>query len=205
MADFHAIHSVGDALVSYLGKAFQIGKPIAGLDECQFVLLSSEQISADVDSDKAISRPAVSLYLYRVTVNEHLRNQLPAAGPFQTGLSLPLDLHYLVTIWGNSVFEDHVLLGWVMHKFHTRPMLGVPELPPESKFRPGDIVHVIPAELSNEDLMRIWEALRRPYTLSVSYIARAVRIDAAPAVDQSAEKPVIERKFEFTKGPGETK
>ena len=44
--------------------------------------------------------------------------------------------------------------------------------------------------------MRIWDALRRPYSLSVSYIARVVRID--PDETAKAAKPVVIRHFDVS-------
>jgi hypothetical protein len=54
---------------------------------------------------------------------------------------------------------------------------------------------VIPAELTTEDMMRIWDALDPPCRLSVSYIARLVRLD--PDTMEAAGPPVVARRFAY--------
>ena len=56
------------------------------------------------------------------------------------------------------------------------------------------MIQIIPAELSNEDLMRIWDALTPSYRLSISYIARSVRIE--PDVLQE-NKPVVATRYDY--------
>jgi len=66
-----------------------------------------------------------------------------------------------------------------MRELYQHPLLDVATLSPEAGWSAADMVQVIPAELSTEDLMRIWDALEPSYRLSVSYIARMVRLDVA--------------------------
>ena len=56
------------------------------------------------------------------------------------------------------------------------------------------MIQLIPAELSTEDIMRIWDALEPSYRLSVSYIARVVRIDST-RVEQV--RPVVATRFSY--------
>ena len=60
----------------------------------------------------------------------------------------------------------------------------------------AESVQITPAELSNENLMRIWDALSPSYRLSTSYVARAVRVDAQP---QAESRPVVSTRFGFEK------
>lgn len=39
-----------------------------------------------------------------------------------------------------------------------------------------EILTITPSEMSNEDLMRIWDALDQPYTNSVPYVVRTIRL-----------------------------
>lgn len=74
-------------------------------------------------------------------------------------------------------------------------MLSISSLSPDAGWNPSDVVHIIPAELSNEDVMRIWDAIEPPYRLSVSYIARVVRIDPDEIVES---RPVVATRLSFT-------
>ena len=56
------------------------------------------------------------------------------------------------------------------------------------------MIQIISAELSTEDVMRIWDALDPPYRLSVSYIARLVRLD--PDAQRQA-RPVVTPRLDY--------
>lgn len=190
MANFFAIHSLGESLVEYLWRAYE---PVQEkysdlLPTCTFSLLSSDEMSADT----APEPPAISLYLYRVTVNEHLRN-VPRVTEPDKPPPLALDLHYLITAWADKADDEQRILGWVLHTLHSRQTLGSSDLTTEGGWSQGDTIQLIPAELSNEDLMRIWDALDRPYHLSVSYIARVVLIEATG--DAGSPKRVVARRL----------
>jgi hypothetical protein len=119
----------------------------------------------------------LSLYLYRVTMNEYLRNVPRINQTFEDAAPLAVDLHYLLTVWANNALAEHTILAWAMRELYRRPILDKSSLSSEADWGTADVIQLIPAELSNEDIMRIWDALEPPYHLSVSYIARVVRID----------------------------
>jgi hypothetical protein len=126
-------------------------------------------------------------------VNEHLRNAKRANDPSGSSPPLSLDLHYLLSVWADNAMDEHVLLAWALDQLHRHPVLDVSALTPEAEWTTGDFIQLIPAELSTEDLMRIWDALDPAYRLSVSYIARVVRIGG-----QAAEgAPSVASRFGF--------
>ena len=186
MADFRAIHSVGDSLITYLRNSYPLGDEIS----CGFQLVASGELTDTFDPS-----PAITLYLYRVDINEHLRNRVPSRGPSDARSPLSLDLHYLLTIWGNSAADEQTLLGWAMRQLHALPVLDVSSLTPGGGWTPGDVVHWIPAEITHEDMMRIWDALVPPYRLSFDYIARVVSIDPE---EGPTGRPVVASRFAFT-------
>lgn len=203
MANFAAIHSVGESLVSYLRHAY-LALPaeqkalIPGVQG--FSLLSSKEMGSNPNAATEPPRPSLSLYLYRVTVNEHLRNQPHAQGPVDTPPPLALDLHYLLTVWAEEARDEHRLMGWAMHRLHTHQVLSASDLNADGGWGPEDTIQLIPAELSNEDLMRVWDALQRPYTLSSSFIARVVRLEVEPST--ASGKPVVARRLGFEQRRG---
>ena len=186
MANLRAIHSVGTSLITSLRNAYP--QPLRTEFPCTFTLLSSGEMATET----ANLGTTLSLFLYRVTQNEHLRNR--QAGYPRNGTPLSLDLHYLLTVWATSAQAEHSILGWALRELYARPVLDASSLTPESDWSPADVVQLIPAELSTEDMMRIWDALEPSYRLSVSYIARVVRIDA-PAGRE--ERPVVATRFEI--------
>jgi hypothetical protein len=142
----------------------------------------------------------LSLYLYRVTMNEHLRNIARVNGFTDNDVPLSIDLHYLLTVWANNAVAEHTILAWAMRELYLHPVLDISSLSPEAGWTAGDVVQLIPAELSNEDVMRIWDALEPPYRLSISYIARVVRIDADTTEDS---RPVVATRFSYSDKKGQ--
>jgi hypothetical protein len=189
MANLHAIHSVGESIrrslrVAYERATFDLKPP------CDFTLLSSNQINE-------LDQPGtqLSIYLHRVSVQETLRN---ATHLDQTGrirpLPLTIDLHYLFTVWASDALHEQLILAWTMRQLHTLPILDASSLLPDADWDPDETVQLIPSELSTEDMMRIWDALDPPYHLSVSYVARVVRIDPDESV---TGQPVVATRFAY--------
>jgi hypothetical protein len=191
MANYLAVYAVGSSLVTYLSNAYTLARaaPSSPLPACDFALLSSGELQKESPTTATLT-----LYLYRVIMNEHLRNTVrdPAAGDFPP---LALDLHYLLNVWSDQASVEHTVLAWAMRELYHHETLSASDLQPDPGWDPSDLIQVIPAELSNEDLMRIWHAINLPYRLSVSYIARVVRIDqdTPPAMP----KPVVARHLGF--------
>jgi uncharacterized protein DUF4255 len=183
-----AIHSVGQSLVTYLTNTYPA--ELREHHDCAFTLLSSADLAQD-----EIEPTKVSLYLYRVTMNEHLRSARRGLDAAHDGTPLSVDLHYLLTVWAGTALEEQIILAWAMRQLQQHPVLDRSSLSPEADWNPGEFIQVIPAELSNEDVMRIWDALQPSYRLSVSYIARVVRIDADAV---PAAPPVVATRFEWT-------
>ena len=187
MANQFAIHSVGESLRRYLESSYP--ESLRTANSCNFRLVSSGEIN-----DPSSFGTSLSLYLYRVTMNEHLRNMPRTYDPSDAQAPLAVDLHYLMTVWANNALAEQTILSWAMRELYRHPILDKSSLSSEADWNAADIVQLIPAELSNEDIMRIWDALNPPYHLSVSYIARVVRIDM-DAFESS--RVVVANKFSY--------
>ena len=171
MANEFAIHSVGESIVTMLDRAYPAN--LRAKHPCDFRLVSTHELATD--GEPAVT--TLSLMLYRVTMDEHLRN-IPRRGrsPESTP-PLALDLHYMLTVWADKAEPEQVIAAWAMRQLHEYPVLERSSLSADADWTNEDHVHIIPAELTNEDIMRIWDALPATYRLSMSYIARVVRID----------------------------
>jgi hypothetical protein len=185
MANLFAIHSVSASLMTYLRNAYP--EPLRSDHPCDFMVISSGEIEEPENFGTA-----VTLYLYRVTVDEHLRNLPAHHRPHNPAHPVSLNLHYLLSIWADSALAEHTILAWVMSELNQHPVLDNANLSPEADWRPGDQVNIVPVELSTEDLMRIWDTLLPNYRLSVPYIARVVRIDP---VFRPESEPVVATRF----------
>lgn len=191
MANVLAVHSVGESIATYLSRSYP--EPLRTDYPCEFSLLSSGEL-IDTSDYGGTELSKLSLVLYRVTMNEHLRNAPRSGSSLGANVPLALDLHYLLTVWASSAAAEHTILAWTMRQLFLNPILDMAFLSAEGGWNAGDVVQLFPAELSNEDIMRIWDALEPPYRLSVSYVARVVRIDADRATDAA---PVIATRFSY--------
>jgi hypothetical protein len=140
----------------------------------------------------------VNLFLYRVTENGSLKNQMiPGQGhPSEYGHPpLSLVLHYLVTAYGatddNGVVNEtrsQFLLGAAMRVFHDHPVITenlVTIQPPtgqtvlhQSLRGEFEKIKLTLDPISLEDLSKVWTALTRPYRLSAAYSVSVVQIES---------------------------
>lgn len=170
MSNVFAIHSFGESLRTYLQNSYP--PDLRAAVPCEFRLVSSADLTDTSELDGVLT-----LYLYRITMNEHFRGARRPVDAAHENVPLSIDLHYLVTPWAKGAFNEHTILAWTMRQLQQHPVLDQSSLSPEAAWRPGEYIQVIPAELSTEDIMRVWDALEPAYRLSVSYIARVLRID----------------------------
>lgn len=187
MAQLGAIYSVGDSIATFLTRTFPESVRDVINTVPTFQVVSSGQLAAD----GADFSTGVTLYLYRVTLNEQLRN---AHGRSHQRVHLPLslDLHIMMTVWAGTPLIELTLLAWVMRQLHLHPLLDAGRLSPDGGWQPGEVVHVVPAELSNEDMMRIWDALAPTYRLSQTYVARVVQLEPDEGIEAA---PVVARRL----------
>lgn len=192
MANVFAVHSVGDSVMTYLRTVYEQFRQSFPEEnrppQASFDVLSSGGINS-IDNPPL----TLSLFLYRVAMNEHLRETPRPERPGDRRPPLSLDLHYLMTIWSDNPVDEHMILAWAMLQLHQHPVLDLSSLTPAGGWGPGDFVQFIPSELTNEDMMRIWDALTPPYRLSTAYTARVVRVDSEPGPEG---RPVVATRFD---------
>ncbi|MFN8468447.1 MAG: DUF4255 domain-containing protein [Caldilineaceae bacterium] len=185
MANVLAVHSAINSLVTYLRNSYP--DPPPGGFACKFRLLSSGEMESIDEAETTIT-----VYLHRVTLNDHMRNKERSHGATQP--SLWLDLHFMLTIWTSNAPAELTVLAWAMRQLHQNPVLNAAILSPDGGWDVHDVVQVTPAELTNEEVMRVWDRLKPSYRLSVPYMARVVRIDPDKSVDG---QPVVVTDFGY--------
>jgi uncharacterized protein DUF4255 len=189
MANLFAIHSVGNSVVTFLRNSYPDSLRTA--HPCEFRLLSSGEVAAEpVDMPTTLS-----LLLFRVTVNDHLRNTGRTGDGYDVHVPLSLDLHYLLTVWASNALAEHSILAWAMRQLQLRPVLDFSTLSPEAGWDLAETVQLVPTDLTTDEIMRLWDALKPGYRLSVAYVARVVRIDGEPEPDAP---PVVATRFSWT-------
>jgi hypothetical protein len=161
------------------------------------------------DSSNGTPGAGVNIYLYQVTPNAARRNaDLPTRGEDGRLVHRPqvaLDLHYLLSFYGNEVqLEPQRLLGSVVRTLHTRPILtrqmvrdtvgdaSNAFLASSNLADEVESIKFAPSSFSLEELSKLWSVFFQvPYTLSVAYQASVVLIE--PEVQAQKALPVRER------------
>jgi hypothetical protein len=143
--------------------------------------------------DQDAAGASLILFLYRVMPNPSLRNRehrvpadVPPPSVIVFGNSLPLDLHYLVTV-GTTPGDDEEslleVLGGAMQSLQLDPDLTGPVVGHET-------VHLSLDPLTTEETSRIWALFPTAnYRTSIAYIASPVWID--PKVPATLGAPVV--------------
>lgn len=185
MANYRAIHAVGESLRSFLRNTYPSDLPTFDIQ-----LMSSGKLAETEDLNNTLT-----LFLHRVTVNEHLRNVRQSNEFPAKGVPLSIDLHYLMSVWADSAMNEQLVLGWAMRQLHLHSTLDASFLSAGAEWQPGEVIQLTPVDLTNEDIMRIWDKLKPSYRLSVAYVARVVRIEADRTPDQ---RPVVATRFDYS-------
>lgn len=172
MSDYTAIRGVTrtlrDLLVEHITDSSD-----PGLNGVTIDLRSPREMREDSQAQ------GVSLWLYRIVRNGFTLNK-PGERPAPTQLRrrpLPIDLYFLITPVAANSDDEQLLLGRVLQVFNDHPMLRGALLS-DSLAGGSEELRLTLEPLSLEELTRVWDALKEPYQLSVSYLVQVVDIDS---------------------------
>jgi hypothetical protein len=189
MADYRAVSAVCSAVVRLLQTAY---RPELFDSTLQFEVYRTAGFASPMSA-------GVSLFLYRAMVNS-VRRTYPAR-PTPDGRmrrpQLPLDLHFILTPWAGEASQEQEILGWMMRTIEDHPLLpaGLLNSLTPGVFDDDDSVEIVPGDLSNEELFRIWDVLPTDFQVSVPYVARVVRIDSE--LLEAEGEMVLTRELDF--------
>jgi hypothetical protein len=159
----------------------------------------------------------LNLFLYQVTPNQGWRNAgLASHGARGERLSNPplaLDLHYMLTAYGQVDLNAEILLGYAMEILHDTQVLSrsairrslspnnpinVALIPEDGQGRAAadladqiEAIKIVPHYLSADELSRMWTAMQARYRPTVAYQVSTVLIQAARPV--RVAPPVLTR------------
>lgn len=160
-------------------------------------------LAAPPEIGTEVSKLRLSLWLYFVTENEHVKNRPPTFAPDGTIKPPPLalTLYFLATpLAGHNDAEDvnaaasaaQTILGAVLEAFHNRPIIRLQQPATATTPATNEELHLSLCRLSLEELTRVWEALKHSYRLSVCFKVNVVRIESG---NITFGQPVVEREF----------
>lgn len=192
MSSFRVLAVASEGLRRLLWSSISVDpvtQPLVGTEDA-IVFLNPTATALD-------SARRLSLWLYHVTEDEHVKNVPPARlGDGTTRMTpLALDLYYLLTPFAASGEADHLLLGKAMQTFHDTATTRVVDT------TTGDVNEELRISLyrrSLDEISQVWQALREPYRLSVCYQVRITHLDSS-RVDTTAR--VIDVAADWTPAP----
>ena len=190
VADFTGIFSVGKSLEQFLENSFPSDLKTK-FSPVKFQLVASAQIAGE---DQTALDQLVTIFLHRITINENFRGATQLQQGSNKKPVLYVDLHYLITYWGIDPEAEQTILGWVMTQLQSAPILDSSILAPGKIWDTDESIQLVPADLSLEDILRIWDALGPKYRLSLCYIARVLRLDTGV----TPGPPVVATRFQYT-------
>ncbi|HEV7215342.1 MAG TPA: DUF4255 domain-containing protein [Chloroflexota bacterium] len=166
----------------------------ASVGEVTVSALPPDRIAAGPDE-----RSRLNLFLYRITPHAALRGARNGAAK---GRMLALDLHYLLTAYGEQDFQAEILLGNAVQLLLETPVLTrrsieqtlasagengrKATLPPTlatltATALPEQMerLEITPEFLSTEETSRLWSALQARYRTSAAYKVSSVLMETA--------------------------
>ncbi|MDY6818784.1 MAG: DUF4255 domain-containing protein [Halobacteriales archaeon] len=189
MATANAIANIGLTLIERL----RAGLP-SSVADADVELMSP----ADLDKNSTVR---LTLHLYEVDENEHMRNvEPPATGAtVETTQPLRLDLRYLLTAYPSDVKDEtantedqHEVLGRAMQILREDTIIPGPEM--EGSFDDDEAIHISILPESTNVAVNVWNTFEnQPYRPSVAYLVTPVIIES------SREQPiqrVVEQEYQ---------
>lgn len=191
MASSQAIAATGQAIIRMLADS----RPQPEFTTARFELYQLNDFQNPMEE-------GISFYLYRVAVNGARRNVPPTVGPdgIRHRPPIPLDLHYVASVWAKSAVKQQRLLGWAIRQLEDVPILPAGLLnqfgPEPDVFKPNETVEIILEQMNLQDWNNLWGATKTQPPLSVGYVARMVGIDSTVSL---SETPVQTREIGYGK------
>lgn len=192
-----SIASVTSVIKSVLENGLVMHGATTVVGELAVTALPPDRITTGTDE-----RSQLNIYLYRMTPNTAWRSIPATANSAHGARSVPLllDLHYLLTAYGERDYHAEILLGSAMTLLQESPVITHETIAPTLAALAergilgtpvfADVINSIdritlsPEFLSMEDMTKLWSALQAKYRLSATYQASVLMRatpDAAPS------------------------
>lgn len=197
MSSALAIASVTAVLKNLLDNELIHQSATTGVGDVAVTALPPDRIPTGAEE-----RAQLNLYVYRLTPNSSRRRNPTSASQEERLESPPLalDLHYLLTAYGERDFQAEILLGHAIQLLHETPILTrevihsalasispgnasgtrlamVPALSASTLADQLEEIKISPEFLNMEDMSKLWSSLQTRSRPSVTYQASTVLIE----------------------------
>jgi uncharacterized protein DUF4255 len=185
MPDYPVIRDVSETLRSYLSAGLAtLGPPPPPTVEVH-----------DLQGTIPTAPAHVTICLYDVVEDPSAKNRprrisSGPAGTFRIDKSpMALLLRYVITPWAGDRAADHQLLGRVMQVLYNGAIIHGPALQGVLA-NTSEALKVTLSPIPLQERFWLWQAVGKPYRISVTYEIRVVNLDA---IDPQLVRPVAAR------------
>ncbi len=187
MATSAGIAGVAKSIERLLKLRFGEEEPTTGSTPTKVKLVTTENF-------RRVDLPALTIYLFRIDLNRVMRPAWSAAGYEDGRGHLPLDLHFLLTAWAADAEDEYRILGRAMECLEASPILTGPLLNSlnASIWTASDSIQLLVDEVPSESILRLFDLLPVKHKLSVTYLARVLRLDTRPVVPDMPVGTIVE-------------
>jgi hypothetical protein len=195
LGDYTIIQYIEEAIIALLENKLGTLSPVPTV---------TNESPADIKKVEG-SNQKLSVYLYRIEENSHMKN-LPREKPDHSHLkrqSLYLDLFFMLVPYASNKTDEHKILGRAMQALHDSSILKSTDVEVA-----GTVFSTLDEEIritfepiTLDDHTKIWGAIKDvPYKLSNCYKVTTAKIDSELS---DAVVRIREKEIEYYMGKGE--
>ncbi|OZG70305.1 hypothetical protein BTA51_26665 [Hahella sp. CCB-MM4] len=178
MASYKGVQGALAALENFF-KSRLPAELSAGPTNASVKLLGSQDIASKLSGN------LLGIYLHRITIDDHGRTRFfKPQGPGNNQgprPELPVNLHFLLIANATSATIEADLMAWAMVEIANHGQIDISHVQDiDDEWGQMELLNVTPAEMSTEDLMRIWDVFESSYTSTMAYTAKTVRLRLNP-------------------------
>ncbi len=195
MGDYTIIQYIEEAIIALLENKLGTLNPVPTV---------TNESPVDITKVEG-SNQKLSLYLYRIEENSHMKN-LPREKPDPSHLkrqSLYLDLFFMLIPYASTKMDEHKILGRAMQALHDSSILKSTDAEVAGTVFStlDEEIRITVEPITLDDHTKIWSALKDvPYKLSTCYKVTTAKIDSELS---DAVVRVREKEIEYYMGKGE--
>lgn len=187
MAGYRGLAAAGVSIVGLLNRRFTSHPEASAAGLKGFLASSNELKTMRNGQGQLITLPAVSVYCYKVSLDRETRPGWSAVATRDGIPRIPLRMHLLVAAWAGNAEDELRWLGLAAQILESESVLSGVMLDPLGRWRPNEVVTVVPDELALDSVSEAFQALSTDYRLSLCYIARVVCLEGR---EEAVAEPV---------------
>jgi hypothetical protein len=168
------------SIVGLLNRRFAANPDASAANLQAFLATALELDTLQTGLNPLLTKPAISVYCYKVTVDRETRPGWSAVATADGLPRIPLRMHLLVAAYADSAEEELRWLGLAAQVLETESILAGPMLDAAGDWQPDETITIVPDELALDSVSEAFQALSTNYRLSMCYIARVVCIKGDP-------------------------